>query len=50
MLDLSGEEARKRIGDVERAYLTSAGGTVVRDEGGLERRPPDGAGPQATMG
>jgi branched-chain amino acid transport system ATP-binding protein len=37
-LDLSGEEARKRIGDVERAYLTSAGGSVERGEAELERR------------
>lgn len=37
-LDLSGEEARKRIGDVERAYLTSAGGSVERGESELERR------------
>jgi branched-chain amino acid transport system ATP-binding protein len=46
VLDLSGEEARKRIGDVERAYLTSAGGDVERGEAELreagEAEPPVG--------
>jgi branched-chain amino acid transport system ATP-binding protein len=37
-LDVSGEEARKRIGDVTRVYLTSAGGSVERGEAELERR------------
>ena len=41
VLDLSGEEARKRIGDVERAYLTSAGGDVERGEAELEQREAD---------
>jgi branched-chain amino acid transport system ATP-binding protein len=36
-LDVSAEEARKRIGDVERAYLTTAG-SVERGEAELERR------------
>jgi branched-chain amino acid transport system ATP-binding protein len=45
-LDLSGEEARRRIGDVERAYLTSAGGSVERGEAELKGRGPDGDGPQ----
>ncbi|MGH9360788.1 MAG: ATP-binding cassette domain-containing protein, partial [Thermoanaerobaculia bacterium] len=31
-LDLSGEDARKRIGDVEQAYLTAAGGSVEAGE------------------
>jgi branched-chain amino acid transport system ATP-binding protein len=43
-LDLTGEEARRRIGDVERAYLTRAG-SVERGEAALERRAPDGDGP-----
>jgi branched-chain amino acid transport system ATP-binding protein len=34
-LDLSGEEARRRIGDVEQAYLTSASGDVGEDEAQL---------------
>jgi hypothetical protein len=29
-LDLSGEEARQRIGDVEQAYLTSGGSSESR--------------------
>ena len=52
VLDLSGEEARKRIDDVERAYLTS----MERGEAELEERgagkeapsqPSDGAAPPA---
>jgi branched-chain amino acid transport system ATP-binding protein len=31
-LDLTGEQARQRIGDVEQAYLTSAGGSVEAGE------------------
>jgi branched-chain amino acid transport system ATP-binding protein len=31
-LDLSGEEARRRIGDVEQAYLTSASGSIEKGE------------------
>ncbi|HEY1277706.1 MAG TPA: ATP-binding cassette domain-containing protein [Thermoleophilaceae bacterium] len=31
-LDLSGEEARRRIGDVEQAYLTSTGGSASVEE------------------
>jgi branched-chain amino acid transport system ATP-binding protein len=38
VLDASAEEARRRIGDVERAYLTTAGGSVERGEAELERR------------
>jgi branched-chain amino acid transport system ATP-binding protein len=34
-LDLSGEEARRRIGDVEQAYLTSASGDVSQGEAEL---------------
>jgi branched-chain amino acid transport system ATP-binding protein len=34
-LDLTGEEARRRIGDVEQAYLTSAGGSVADGEAKL---------------
>jgi branched-chain amino acid transport system ATP-binding protein len=34
-LDLSGEEARRRIGDVEQAYLTSASGDVSQGEAQL---------------
>ncbi len=37
-LDLSGEEARKRIGDVEQAYLTSASGDIERGEAELKGR------------
>jgi branched-chain amino acid transport system ATP-binding protein len=33
VLDVSAEEARRRIGDVERAYLTTAGGSVERGRG-----------------
>jgi branched-chain amino acid transport system ATP-binding protein len=45
VLDLSGEEARKRIGDVERAYLTSAGGDVGLGEAKLDARADsDGSG------
>jgi branched-chain amino acid transport system ATP-binding protein len=38
-LDLSGEEARKRIGDVEQAYLTSASGSVEKGEADLASHP-----------
>jgi branched-chain amino acid transport system ATP-binding protein len=34
-LDLTGEQARTRIGDVEQAYLTSAGGDVATGEADL---------------
>jgi branched-chain amino acid transport system ATP-binding protein len=34
-LDLSGEEARRRIGDVEQAYLTSASGSVEKGQAEL---------------
>jgi len=34
-LDLTGEQARTRIGEVEQAYLTSAGGDVVAGEAQL---------------
>jgi len=37
-LDVSGEEARKRIGDVEQAYLTSASGDIERGEAELKGR------------
>jgi branched-chain amino acid transport system ATP-binding protein len=43
-LDLTGEEARKRIAEVEQAYLTSAG-SVERGEAELGRRAPDGNRP-----
>jgi branched-chain amino acid transport system ATP-binding protein len=35
-LDLTGEQARRRIGDVEQAYLTSAGGSVEAGEADLQ--------------
>ena len=47
VLDLTGEEARKRIGDVERAYLTSAGGDVERGEAELEELGAEGEAPAA---
>jgi hypothetical protein len=34
-LDLTGEDARTRIGEVEQAYLTSAGGDVQAGEADL---------------
>ncbi|HEY2053799.1 MAG TPA: ATP-binding cassette domain-containing protein [Solirubrobacterales bacterium] len=39
-LDLTGEQARTRIGEVEQAYLTSAGGDTGRGEADLAARPP----------
>ena len=36
-LDLTGEQARTRIGDVEQAYLTSAGGDVDAGESALDQ-------------
>jgi branched-chain amino acid transport system ATP-binding protein len=40
-LDLTGEQARSRIGDVEQAYLTSAGGSVEAGQTELEREQPE---------
>jgi branched-chain amino acid transport system ATP-binding protein len=37
-LDLTGEDARTRIGEVEQAYLTSAGGDVAAGEADLAAR------------
>jgi len=34
-LDLTGEQARSRIGEVEQAYLTSAGGDVATGDAEL---------------
>jgi branched-chain amino acid transport system ATP-binding protein len=34
-LDLTGEQARARIGDVEQAYLTSAGGDIAKGDAEL---------------
>jgi branched-chain amino acid transport system ATP-binding protein len=41
-LDLTGEQARTRIGDVEQAYLTSAGGDVTAGEADLAAQHPVG--------
>jgi branched-chain amino acid transport system ATP-binding protein len=43
-LDLTGEEARHRIGEVEQAYLTSAGGDVEVGEAKLHERGQDHGG------
>jgi branched-chain amino acid transport system ATP-binding protein len=40
-LDLSGEEARQRIGDVEQAYLTSAGSSPKPEPAGNTHGPTD---------
>ncbi|HEX6228556.1 MAG TPA: ABC transporter ATP-binding protein [Solirubrobacterales bacterium] len=37
-LDLSGEQARHRIGEVEQAYLTSSGGDIAHGEEELQSR------------
>ncbi len=43
-LDLTGEDARKRIGDVEQAYLTSTGGDAVAGDAELARHQENSAG------
>jgi branched-chain amino acid transport system ATP-binding protein len=40
-LDLTGEQARQRIGEVEQAYLTSAGGSIEAGEADLKAHPHD---------
>ncbi len=42
-LDLTGEQARQRIGDVEQAYLTSAGGDVATGDAELAAEEQDSA-------
>ena len=43
-LDLTGEDARKRIGDVEQAYLTSTGGEAVAGDAELAQHQNNSAG------
>ena len=43
VLEMTGEQARTRIGEVEQAYLTSAGGDVAAGEADLHQQHPEQA-------